>query len=354
MADFFGVVVSWETARRLCEEAGKLYCDYQSGEVERIEREMPEVGEKLSHAQISVDGVMVGLVGGEWAEVKTLAIGAVSSSTPAKAEKEVRCQKLSYFSRLAEAEQFGRQALIETHRRGLSESAKVSAVLDGAEWLQGFVDLPCPKATRILDFPHAAQRLAQISEAVWGGGSGEAKSWLAEKLHQLKHTEASPLLGELEQLQLAHPDLPLILENLTYLKKRQAQIDYARFRAEGHPIGSGIVESANKLVVQARLKGAGMHWQRVNVNALLALRNLECNGRWQEGWQQIGHLKQQVRLAKRQNRRPVALPKPALAEPSVKMPTLPLPCPNQPPAKPTYAGKPAPDHPWRKAKLGKA
>ena len=37
---------------------------------------------------------------------------------------------------------------------------------------------------------------------------------------------------------------------------------YPEFRRNGWPIGSGMVESANKNVVEARLKGAGMHWQR--------------------------------------------------------------------------------------------
>jgi hypothetical protein len=354
LADFCGVVISRETARRLCEGAGKLYEEYQTEEVERLERELPENGGGLPHAQVSVDGAMVGLVGGEWAEVKTLAIGSITQKPNEKGEQESHCEQLSYFSRLMEAEQFGRAALVETWRRGLSESSKVSAVMDGAEWLQGFIDFHCPKATRILDFPHAAQRIAGIGEAILGAGSAEAKTWLAEKSAQLKHKGAEGLLAELEQLQVAHPTNSVVLENLNYLKKRQSQIEYAQFRAEGHPIGSGIVESANKLVVQARLKGAGMHWQRVNVNAMLALRNLECNGRWQEGWRQIEQLNQKVRFAKRQARRTSPLSDPVLTEAASPMPPLSPPCPKAPSPKPPYSGKPAPDHPWRKAKFGKA
>ena len=48
-----------------------------------------------------------------------------------------------------------------------------------------------------------------------------------------------------------------------------------------------MVESANKLVVEARLKGSGMHWARDNVNAMLAVRNVVCNDRWAEGWAQM-------------------------------------------------------------------
>src|SRR6266851_5482821 len=46
-----------------------------------------------------------------------------------------------------------------------------------------------------------------------------------------------------------------------------------------------MVESANKNVVEARLKGPGMDWERKNVNPLLVLRNAICNDRWQEMWQ---------------------------------------------------------------------
>jgi hypothetical protein len=46
---------------------------------------------------------------------------------------------------------------------------------------------------------------------------------------------------------------------LTSLEKRRAQFRYREFRAAGLPIGSGSVERGNKLMTEARLKGAGMH-----------------------------------------------------------------------------------------------
>jgi hypothetical protein len=63
-------------------------------------------------------------------------------------------------------------------------------------------------------------------------------------------------------------------------------MQYPAFRQQGWPIGSGMVESANKNVVEARLKGPGMHWQRNHVNPMLALRNAVCNDRWRQMWQQ--------------------------------------------------------------------
>jgi hypothetical protein len=73
-------------------------------------------------------------------------------------------------------------------------------------------------------------------------------------------------------------------------------MQYPLFQAQGCPIGSGMVESGNKLVVEARLKGPGMHWAETSVNPMLALRNLLCSGRWREDWPRIeARLRQQSR-----------------------------------------------------------
>jgi hypothetical protein len=40
---------------------------------------------------------------------------------------------------------------------------------------------------------------------------------------------------------------------LAYLEKREAHMQYPTYQETGWPIGSGMVESANKLVVEARL-----------------------------------------------------------------------------------------------------
>lgn len=44
------------------------------------------------------------------------------------------------------------------------------------------------------------------------------------------------------------------------------------FRQADYPIGSGTVESVCKVVVQQRLKQAGMRWSRYGAQAVFALR----------------------------------------------------------------------------------
>jgi hypothetical protein len=79
-------------------------------------------------------------------------------------------------------------------------------------------------------------------------------------------------------------------------------MDYPAYRTAGWPIGSGSVESSHKLVVQARLKGPGMHWKPEHVNPMLALRLALLNGRWSESWQEQQRLRQHQQQLTRQTR----------------------------------------------------
>ena len=63
-------------------------------------------------------------------------------------------------------------------------------------------------------------------------------------------------------------------------------MQYPLYQAAVWPISSGMVESAHKRVLQARLKGAGMQWADHNVNAMLALRTMIDNVRWEQEWQE--------------------------------------------------------------------
>jgi hypothetical protein len=74
---FWGVELDETTVRRHTQAAGAAYVAEQTAEVERLERERPAAPAGPAVQYLSADGAMVPLVGGQWAEVKTLAIGEV-------------------------------------------------------------------------------------------------------------------------------------------------------------------------------------------------------------------------------------------------------------------------------------
>ena len=375
---FTHVDVSEPTVRRTTERAGEAYEEIQRAAAETLLEELPEAPAGPAVQQISVDGAMVPLVGGQWAEVKTLAIGVVKERVVG-GEQEVYTEELSYFSRLADHESFRRLALVETHRRGTEKAGKVAAVNDGADWEQGFVDYHRPDAERILDWGHSTEHLAAAAQAVFGAGTAETSEWLGVQLKELKQGDPEKVLNGLRGLRdglLAQGEgerdggaLKVVRESLEYLEKRRDQIRYAEFLAAGLPIGSGAVESGNKLVVEFRLKGSGMHWAREHVNPMVALRNVVCSDRWDEAWAQIvRQLRKEAKERAEQRRIERATAKGAVSEPDgqplvaiepaetaliavAAAEAAPVQMANKP------AGgdrRPAENHPWRRMPIGRA
>ena len=351
--------VSVETARRLTEAIGRTQEQREDAEAERVRATLPlpEAGPAVQ--QLSLDGAMVPLVGGAWAEVKTLALGEVEQTTAADGSVQIKTTALSYFSRLTDAETFRELARGELYRRGTAAATVVCAVQDGAEWQQRFVDHHRPDAVRILDFPHALEHLGTAGRAVFGAGTAAFSEWLGVQAHTLKHGDPDDVLSALRTLDLAaavDPDAARHqTEALAYFEKRRTQITYADFRDQGYPIGSGAVESANKLVVEARLKGSGMRWARASVSPMVCLRDLLCSHRWATEWPAIWRA--HLAASRHRPRRPSASTPDAPASPpsppatpapsaALPQPTLPPPTSDTPPR--AIDGRPTADHPWRK------
>lgn len=342
---FTGVAVDPDTVRRLTEAAGAAQVARETAAVAELERTLPTEPPGPAVQLLSVDGAFAPLVGAGWAEIKTLVLGevVVTDDTP-------RTVALSYFSRLAEAEPFARLATGETHRRGTSGAGTVVAVTDGAPWCQGVIDWHRPDAVRVLDFPHAVEHLSSAAQAVFGPGTAAASEWLGVQRHALRHGHEDEVLAAVAEL-VTMPGLSAltvvtVTGVLSYLTTRRAQIRYQTFSAAGFPIGSGCVESANKLVVEARLKGAGMHWGRANVNPLLALRTLLANGRWAEAWPTLWRAV--CTAARRHPDPPVTAP----AAPPASARPLPPPVVAPPPrVKTIINGRPTAEHPWKRGRF---
>ncbi len=346
LAWFTQVDIHRDTARRVTEAAGATAVMLQTAAAAHILQTHPVPPSGPERLVLSVDGAMIPLVHGEWTEVRTLAVGEVTQRSPTTAGARVHTTNLSYFSRRTDSTTFTDQALAELHRRGIETAKQVAAVVDGATWCQQFIDLHAPDAVRILDFAHAAEYVTAIGQTVGPEGTLLETDDLARLRHALKHMGPRSVLAELRAVVAAHADMPQLATQLAYLEKREAQLQYPQFQRDGWPIGSGLVESANKLVVEDRLKGAGMHWADPNVNPMLALRNAICNDRWDEVWSGIeaeqGRQSAERRRTRRAQRGRSGRPGPPPAPPVATLEGVALTPPPalEPPAKPP--------HPWKR------
>ena len=369
--DLVGADISEPTARRHGQAAGAAYVALQTTETDAIQEKMPPPPPGPDLQQVSADGAMIPLVHREWGEVRTVAIGVVEKPVMEKGEPVVHTREVSYFSRLCDAETFTRLALVETHRRGTETAKKVCGVVDGAGWEQSFLDMHCPNAVRILDFSHAAGYLASAAQAAYGEGTADAQSWYKAERHRLRHETPEVVLDDVRRLRDETAGqgngrtaaVATITGSLAYLEKRTEQMRYAQFAEAGYPIGSGMVESGNKLVVEARLKGAGMHWARANVDPMLGLRTIACSDRWEEAWPQICRQmcerRQEQSRERRRKRQEVCAEAAAHLLSGAAAPDVPLQADvaatQQPARQKTMtlsdapSRRPAADHPWRRS-----
>jgi len=337
----YRVYVSEPMVRRRTYAAGEAAIAEEAAFVARLEETLacPE-GEAPVRQQVSADGAMVRTRDEGWKEVRTVSIGTVST---AKDGPQVSAQ--SYYARLCDSESFIRGCRGEFFLRGTEKVRDVEAVMDGADWLMKLVDEHCPQAVRILDFTHAADAVIEAGRAVFGQGNEACAAWIGPQLYELRHGAANKVLAAILALAEA-PELTseirqTVYGSHAYLARRLEQIQYAAFAASGYCIGSGMAESANRHVVQARLKGAGMQWLAANVNPMLALRCAERSGRWATTWRAL-----QPRL------RPVAHHRPTPIAPSPVILPQPIPPPHsakQPAHQPYFEnGKPTRAHPFNR------
>lgn len=159
---------------------------------------------------------------------------------------------------------------------------RVHGVGDGATWVAS----QClrrlgPDVGYLLDLYHVCDYLA----AVWP----EQRECVQRYREHLKRGEVQAVLHALgerdEPSHLPDEQAPARVA-LRYLKNRPDQLDYPAALAAKLPIGSGLIESGNRHVLQRRLKQAGAWWLPENLNAMACLRTTRASGAFHAYWNQ--------------------------------------------------------------------
>ncbi|MGI6166292.1 MAG: ISKra4 family transposase, partial [Limnochordia bacterium] len=118
------------------------------------------------------------------------------------------------------------------------------------------------------------------------GRTNQAKEWFKNARHRLRHGQHNEVIQDVQNV-LSIPGLPngayrTLANLLQYLETHREHIDYGGFKELGLPIGSGMVESACKWLIQQRFKGVGMRWSEEGFNHLLHLRLDWVDGRFDD------------------------------------------------------------------------
>jgi hypothetical protein len=163
---------------------------------------------------------------------------------------------------------------------GRGMQTAVHGVGDGAAWIaEQCLRRFDPFVRYTLDLYHVCDYLAAATPPSGPGVTAQRELLRANRSVEVL-AQLRPRLEPAEQ-----PDeLAPVRCAVRYLENRPDQLDYAGALARGLPVGSGLIESGHRHVLQKRIKLAGAWWTPDNLHALAQLRTCRANARFDAYW----------------------------------------------------------------------
>lgn len=206
-----------------------------------------------------------------------------SADPPPKRDSPWRPEALfrTCLSSLESSEAFGPMMAAEADARGFFAAGRRAFLGDGLAYNWSIQKKHFPTFEPIVDFVHPVERLYAAARAVseddgaiwsqyvtwaekvWRGNTGEVIEELARHSH---------LLGSPPQDAEESDPRRVLAETLGYLRNNQTRMDYPRYRREGLPVTSALIESLVK-EMNYRVKGSEKFWNDgLNGEAILQVR----------------------------------------------------------------------------------
>jgi len=186
-----------------------------------------------------------------------------------------------------DAAALGRVMRREAGKVRIDQAQHKYSVTDGAEWIAGQYGQQLPMLDEnILDYYHLRDNVVTASHVLYGEGTTKAQAWREEMMGYAWNQGSLVMLDHLANFLRVHrsgPKAEALRSLRGYVAKRVAMTDYPRFRQIGYDCGSGPTESFCGTLT-LRLKGRGMHWDKDNAEAIMALGSLYYSNQWQHYW----------------------------------------------------------------------
>jgi hypothetical protein len=240
------------------------------------EMKTPMDSSEVVYAQF--DGSMLFTRESGWQEVK---IGRLftQSDVLEVSTKRTEISKSLYVTHLGDKTQFLKkwEPLTDTLE---PLNSRLVFITDGAVWMRQWMTESYPNATIILDFYHALEHVN-----TWLGTyerSETARTELRNHYKTLFLTQGgSAVLEAIQDLNGGtKTEQKERMKLLNYLRTNEFRMDYPRYLARELYIGSGAIESAQRTVVQQRLKLSGQRWSQTGAQNVLNLRAVRLSGQW--------------------------------------------------------------------------
>lgn len=264
--------ISSNLVRRVIERAG-LRCEAAVSELtlQRACRASPQ--EPVPALVVATDGSMLQTREESWREVKVAVVAHLKPSLEDGTPHHVSSPR--YVAVLGGKTEFGLSVAAALAAEHADEVAKVAWLGDGAPSNWKLASELCPFAIQILDIIHGFQHGNDCGKVLLGEADPALPLWRARIQQLIEASQPDALIRELlDCLPFTTTDGHLAaLDGLVaYYRTNEMRMQYAHFRELGLPVGSGIVESAHRHVLQARMKRSGQRWSLTRGRRMARLR----------------------------------------------------------------------------------
>lgn len=197
----------------------------------------------------------------EWKEGRLCAAVAQGSAT------------IFYEGLMGDVHETGKLWCHAVHRAGWAVDTYIQPMGDGAVWIEEQARIGFPDSPFLLDLYHVCEYLAAAASGC--ARKEKSRRWVKRQKNKFLKGKASQVIDELRQ-KVEAPNVPEenapVRAAYRYLIARSDQLGYADAIARGLPVGTGMIESAHKQIIQKRLKGPGMAWLSHNAHILIQAR----------------------------------------------------------------------------------
>lgn len=267
-------------------------------------------------AVISLDGVMVNMVGSDRAETVARAMRAGRATRGPSGYKEAAVGVVTLhdaqgariatwrMGRMPEENKASVKAWIQAELAWLRRKRpgiRVVAAADGAQANWTFLKTLEPDI-EVVDYFHVMEYVSRYLSEANGANTLATQKKLVEVKRLLLEVEggARKAFKMIDAARRAAGQ-PVTNEKrgyrLTYLERHKDRMNYAELRAQNIPIGTGVTEGTCRYLVVDRLRRSGMTWSDAGGQAVLSLRSLVVSERFDAGWQLLTEASAKRRLS---------------------------------------------------------
>lgn len=184
-----------------------------------------------------------------------------------------------YVSYFGSVEEFQKHLFSTALKHDFQKYKNVIFISDGATWIRNMIQEFFPNAIQILDKFHLIENITKYAKVVFQDNEKKIKNFILRIIERIKNKEFKLIYKELRKYK--DIKLPAGVVNIkTYIENNQDKMDYRTYESNGWFVGSGAIESSNKIITQRRLKQAGMRWSVKGAQYLLSLRCKWESGLW--------------------------------------------------------------------------